>query len=71
MTDKAVQYYLDKDKMIEFNIKSYIVLRLTSEHNFVLVEIYNHQTGTNTTFFHNKSELRDLADFIYKYLEND
>ena len=50
--------------MIEFNIKSY------SEHNFVCVEIYNHQTGKNTTFFHNKSELKGLADFINKYLEN-
>jgi hypothetical protein len=44
--------------MIEFKIKSY------SEHNFVLVEMYNHQTRTNTTFFHNKSELVGLADFI-------
>jgi hypothetical protein len=46
--------------MIEFKIKSY------SEHNFVLVEIYNHQTRTNQTFFHNKSELKGLADFIYE-----
>jgi hypothetical protein len=46
--------------MIEFKIKSY------SEHNFVLVEMYNYQTGTNTTFFHNKSELKGLADFIYE-----
>ena len=52
--------------MIEFNIKSYLVLRLISEHNFFLVEMYNHQTGTNTTFFHNKSELKGLADFIYE-----
>jgi hypothetical protein len=44
--------------MIEFKIKSY------DEHNFVFVEMYNHQTGTNTTFFHNKNELRGLADFI-------
>jgi hypothetical protein len=48
------------EEMIEFKIKSY------REHNFVLVEIYNHKTGTNTTFFHNKSELRNLADFIYE-----
>jgi hypothetical protein len=47
-------------KMIEFKIKSY------DEHNFVFVEMYNHQTGTNTTFFHNKSELKGLADFLYK-----
>jgi hypothetical protein len=46
--------------MIEFKIKSY------NEHNFVLVEMYNHQTGTNTTFFHNKSELRNLTDFLYE-----
>jgi hypothetical protein len=46
--------------MIEFNIKSY------SEHNFVLVEMYNHYIGSNTTFFHNKSEIKDLADFIYE-----
>ena len=51
--------------MIEFNIKSY------SEHNFVLVEIYNHQTRTNTTFFHNKSEIDGLADFISNYLEEN
>lgn len=51
--------------MIEFKIKSY------SEHNFVCVEIYNHQTGNNTTFFHNKSELKGLADFINNYLENN
>jgi hypothetical protein len=44
--------------MIEFKIKSY------HEHNFVLVEMYNHQTGTNTTFFHNKNELRGLVDFM-------
>ena len=46
--------------MIEFKIKSY------SEHNFVLVEIHNHKTGTNTTFFHNKNEISGLADFLYK-----
>jgi hypothetical protein len=46
--------------MIEFKIKSY------REHNFVLVEVYNHQTGSNTTFFHNKSEINSLADFIYE-----
>jgi hypothetical protein len=46
--------------MIEFKIKSY------SEHNFVHVEMYNYQTGTNTTFFHNKSDLKGLADFIYE-----
>jgi hypothetical protein len=47
-------------QMIEFKIKSY------TEHNFVRVEIYNHQTGTNTTFFHNKSEIKGLTDFIYE-----
>jgi len=46
--------------MIELKIKSY------TEHSFVLVEMYNHQTGTNQTFFYNKSELRNLADFIYE-----
>jgi hypothetical protein len=46
--------------MIEFKIKSY------REHNFVLVEVYNHQTGSNITFFHNKSEINSLADFIYE-----
>jgi hypothetical protein len=51
--------------MIEFKIKSY------REHNFVLVEIYNYQTGTNTTFFHDKSEIKGLADFINNYLENN
>jgi hypothetical protein len=51
--------------MIEFKIKSY------SEHNFVLVEMYNHQTGSNITFFHNKSELKGLTDFIHNYLENN
>lgn len=45
--------------MIEFKIKSY------DEHNFVLVEMYNHYTGSNTTFFHNKNEINGLADFIY------
>ncbi len=51
--------------MIEFNIKSY------SEHNFVRVEMYNHQTGSNITFFHNKSEIKGLADFMNNYLEKN
>jgi hypothetical protein len=51
--------------MIEFKIKSY------SEHNFILVEMYNHQTRSNITFFHNKSEIKGLADFINNYLENN
>lgn len=51
--------------MIEFKIKSY------SEHNFVCVEIYNHQTENNTTFFHNKNEINGLAEFILNYLENN
>jgi|694.fasta_scaffold12919_34 hypothetical protein len=46
--------------MIEFKIKSY------SEQNFILVEMYNHYTGSNTTFFYNKSEIKGLADYIYK-----
>ena len=49
--------------MIEFKIKSY------DEHNFVCVEMYNHYTGSNMTFFHNKSEINGLADFIYKTIE--
>jgi hypothetical protein len=51
--------------MIEFKIKSY------DEHNFVLVEMYNHYTGSSTTFFHNKSEIDGLADFISNYLEEN
>jgi len=47
-------------QMIEFSIKSY------SEHNFVLVEMYNHYTGSSTTFFHNKIEINSLADFLYE-----
>lgn len=46
--------------MIEFKIKSY------DEHNFVCVEMYNHYTGSNITFFYNKSEIRGLTDFIYE-----
>jgi hypothetical protein len=49
-----------RKQVIEFNIKSY------SEHNFVRVEMYNHQTGSNITFFHNKSEIKGLTDFIYQ-----
>jgi hypothetical protein len=51
--------------MIEFKIKSY------NEHNFVLVEIYNHQKRNNTTFFHDKSDLKGLADFIYKTIREE
>jgi hypothetical protein len=54
-----------RKQVIEFNIKSY------SEHNFVRVEMYNHQTGSNITFFHNKSEIKGLADFMNNYLEKN
>ncbi len=58
MTDKAVQYYLDKDKLIDIRVD------LWSDSN-MFVSIYNDRNDSCVGYTCNREELKGLADFIY------
>jgi hypothetical protein len=64
MTDKAVQYYLDKDKLIDIRVDHW-------SQNRMHVSIYNDRNDTCVGYTCSREELRGLADFIYKCLENN
>ena len=62
MTDKAVQYYIDKLKQLDVRIDF-------CENNVVYVSIYNDRTGNHSMGFScNKEELKGLADFFYNII---
>jgi hypothetical protein len=63
MTDKAVQYYLGKDKLIDIRIDHLI-------YNRMHVSIYNVWTDTCVAYDCSREDLKGLADFINNYLEN-
>ena len=58
MTDKAVQHYLDKDKLIDIRIDHWGDGRM-------YVRIYNDRNDTSVAYTCNREELKGLADFIY------
>jgi hypothetical protein len=59
MTDKAVQYYLDKDKLIDIRVD------LWSDSN-MFVSIYNDRNDSCVGYTCSREELKGLADFLYK-----
>jgi hypothetical protein len=64
MTDKAVQYYLDKDKLIDIRVDHW-------SHNRMYVSIYNDRNDTCVGYTCSREELKGLADFINDVLENN
>jgi hypothetical protein len=62
MIDKAVQYYLDKDKLIDIRVDHW-------SQNRMHVTIYNDRNDTCVGYTCNRDELKGLADFIYKTIE--
>lgn len=54
MTDKVIQYYLDKDKTVDIRIS-------LGSHNRMHISINNDRKG----YACNRDELKGLADFIY------
>lgn len=63
MTDKAFQYYLGKDRLIDIRIDHYLM------YNIMHVSIYNDRNDTCVAYDCTREDLKGLADFIYKYLE--
>jgi hypothetical protein len=59
MTGKAVQYYLDKDKLIDIRVDHW-------SYNRMHVSIYNDRNDSSVAYTCNREELKGLADFIYK-----
>ena len=59
MTDKAVQYYLDKNKLIDIRVD------LWSDSN-MFVSIYNDRNDSCVGYTCSREELKGLADFLYK-----
>ena len=59
MTDKAVQYYLDKDKLIDIRVD------LWSDSN-MFVSIYNDRNDSCVGYTCSREELKGLADFLYE-----
>jgi hypothetical protein len=64
MTDKAVQYYLDKDKLIDIRVDHW-------SYNRMHVSIYNDRNDTCVGYTCSREELKGLADFINDVLENN
>ena len=62
MADKTIQYYLDKDKLIN------ITVDLWSD-NRMHVSIYNNRNDSCVGYTCSREELRGLADFIYETIE--
>lgn len=59
MTAKAVQYYLDKNKLIDIRVD------LWSDSN-MFVNIYNYRNDSCVGYTCSREELKGLADFIYE-----
>ena len=59
MTDKAVQYYLDKEKQIDIRIDH---LSYHKTH----VSIYNDRNDSCVAYTCSREELKGLADFLYE-----
>jgi len=62
MTDKAYQYYIDKDKELDVRIDS------LSGRDKLYVSIYNDRTDASVVYTCNVEELRGLADFLYSII---
>jgi hypothetical protein len=58
MTDKAVQYYLTKDELIDIRVDLW-------SHNRMHVSIYNDRNDSCVGYTCSREELKGLADFIY------
>jgi hypothetical protein len=59
MTDKAVQYYLDKDKLIDIRVDLWSDSRM-------FVSIYNDRNDSCVGYTCSREELKGLADFLYE-----
>ena len=59
MTDKAVQYYLDKDKLIDIRVDHW-------DNGKMYVSVYNDRNDSCVAYTCSREELKGLADFIYK-----
>jgi len=59
MTDKAVQYYLDKDKLIDIRVDHW-------DNGKMYVSVYNDRNDSCVAYTCSREELRGLADFIYE-----
>jgi hypothetical protein len=62
MDRKAELYYLDKDKLISMEI--------VSHKDWHHISVYNDKTDKSVAYETNNKDLKGLADFIYRYLEN-
>ena len=59
MTDKAVQYYLDANKVVDIKIDLW-------NYNMMRVSVYNYLNDTCVGYTCSREELKGLADFIYR-----
>jgi hypothetical protein len=59
MTDKAFQYYLGKDRLIDIRIEHLM-------YNIIHVSIYNDRNDTCVAYDCTREDLKGLADFLYK-----
>lgn len=64
MTDKTIQYYLDKGKKIDIRLDHW-------SHDMMHVSIYNDRNHTSIGYACSREELNGLADFINNYLEKN
>jgi hypothetical protein len=61
MNTTPVQYYIDKNKMIDIRVDRWSFNRLR-------VSIYNDRNDSSVVYTCTREELKGLADFIYKQL---
>ena len=66
MTDKAVQYYLDKDKLIDIRVDhvappTFVIW----DNGKMYVSVYNDRNDSCVAYTCSREELKGLADFIY------
>jgi hypothetical protein len=59
MNTTPVQYYLDKDKLIDIRVDLW-------SHNRMHVSIYNDRNDSCVAYTCSREELKGLADFIYE-----
>jgi hypothetical protein len=64
MTDKAVQYYLDKDKLIDIRVDHW-------DNGKMYVSVYNDRNDSCVAFQTSRDNLKGLADFIYKVINKN
>ena len=62
MTDKAFQYYLDKDKLIDIRVDHW-------DNGKMYVSVYNDRNDSCVAYTCSREELRGLADFIYNTIQ--